>query len=337
MSGTTTTTNTAPWANQQPYLTTGWAGAQNLLQNGVPQYYSGSTVAPLSDYRQPAMNAAWSLGNDGTAAGAAIQNSGTGLLANGAQNFAGMGTMQNIAGGQYLNGPQSGGAMGQQGANVLNRTANGAYTQQQNPHLQGMLTNVLNAARPTIQGQFAAAGRTGSGAEANALADASVNAAANLGYQDYSRERGLQQQAATTLGQMDLSAFGMDSNNRNFALGQMGQAAQSMGSLDLNARNLGGQQAQYANQDAFNRVGLLGNVANFADARNQANTDADVARWNFGQNAPWDANQRYMQMVGGQNWGGTGTQQATQTQSGTQNLMQWLALINGGASLFGGK
>jgi len=45
----TVTTNTAPWSGQQPYLSFGFQQAQDLYNQGGPQYYPGATLAPVSD------------------------------------------------------------------------------------------------------------------------------------------------------------------------------------------------------------------------------------------------------------------------------------------------
>jgi hypothetical protein len=47
--GQTVTSSTAPWVGQQPYLSFGFQQAQNLYNQGGPQYYPGATVAPVSD------------------------------------------------------------------------------------------------------------------------------------------------------------------------------------------------------------------------------------------------------------------------------------------------
>jgi len=46
---TTTTTNSAPWAAQQPYLQDIFGSAQYLAKNQPPQYYPGTTYAPQTD------------------------------------------------------------------------------------------------------------------------------------------------------------------------------------------------------------------------------------------------------------------------------------------------
>ena len=53
---TTTVTKSDPWAGQQSYLTTGFQDALNNYNKGGPQYYQGSTIAPLSATTNQAMN-----------------------------------------------------------------------------------------------------------------------------------------------------------------------------------------------------------------------------------------------------------------------------------------
>jgi len=51
----TVTSSTAPWVGQQPYLTFGFQQAQNLFNQGGPQYYPDSTLAPASPYTDQAL------------------------------------------------------------------------------------------------------------------------------------------------------------------------------------------------------------------------------------------------------------------------------------------
>jgi hypothetical protein len=55
-SSTTTTTQTAPWSGQQPYLTYGFQQAQNLYNQGGPQYFPGETVAPVAPETSQALD-----------------------------------------------------------------------------------------------------------------------------------------------------------------------------------------------------------------------------------------------------------------------------------------
>ena len=50
------TTRTEPWAGQQPYLRDVFGQAQNLYQQGGPQYFPGQTVAPFSPQSQMGMD-----------------------------------------------------------------------------------------------------------------------------------------------------------------------------------------------------------------------------------------------------------------------------------------
>jgi hypothetical protein len=57
-SGTTTaTTNTSPWAGQQPYLSYGFEEAQKRYQDTQPEYYPGSTVVPFAPQTEQALGA----------------------------------------------------------------------------------------------------------------------------------------------------------------------------------------------------------------------------------------------------------------------------------------
>ena len=59
MSGGTTvqTAKSEPWEQQIPYLTKGFAGAEDLLKGGLPQYYQGQTVAGFDPAQQTAQRA----------------------------------------------------------------------------------------------------------------------------------------------------------------------------------------------------------------------------------------------------------------------------------------
>ena len=58
MSGGTTvkTSTTEPWAEQKPYLQKGMAQADTLLKAGLPDYYSGQTLAGFTPGQQDAMS-----------------------------------------------------------------------------------------------------------------------------------------------------------------------------------------------------------------------------------------------------------------------------------------
>lgn len=84
MNTTTTTSNTTPWAGQQPYLTYGFQQAQNNYQNQTPQYFPNQGWV---DFSQPTLDGL------GQTQGIANQNQ---------VGFAGANEAFNTLSGQYL-------------------------------------------------------------------------------------------------------------------------------------------------------------------------------------------------------------------------------------------
>lgn len=73
---------------------------------------------------------------------------------------------------------------------------NGKYLAAGNPYLQGQIDNTNADVQGRVQSQFSAAGRTGSGANVNALGRALAANETGLRYTDYSNERQAMGQAA---------------------------------------------------------------------------------------------------------------------------------------------
>lgn len=131
------------------------------------------------------------------------------------------------------------------GTGLLWQTARGDYLDG-NPRLEGTIQRALQAARPGVDAAFAGAGRVGSGAHANAFADASARIAADIAWQDYARERGLMQTAQQTVQAQDLAArqTGIGALDqmmgRDLSAKQAGMSAlDSLGARDLAARQTG--------------------------------------------------------------------------------------------------
>jgi len=74
-------------------------------------------------------------------------------------------------------------------SNQLTSTLNGDYLNSGNPAFQNMVNQVGQAIAPQVDSHFAANGRYGSGANANAFASAMANTAGNLAFQNYGNER----------------------------------------------------------------------------------------------------------------------------------------------------
>lgn len=166
MSDTITSTS-APWQPLQPYLTSGFQRAENLYQQGGPQYYPNSTVAQFGTDTNNALNMFRDQATQGTpVAGAANQ-----MVTD---------TLQ----GNYLN-------------------SNPYLDDMYNQATAGATRQFREAVTPGLAAQFSASGRSGSPAAANAydravdtFGDDLTGMAANLYGQNYQNERGRQMQAA---------------------------------------------------------------------------------------------------------------------------------------------
>lgn len=92
------------------------------------------------------------------------------------------------------------GANGPNGANqYLTPFANGSMVNSSNPSFQNVLNQFANSAQAATDGSFAASGRYGSGANANAFNSAVANEAGQLGYTNYNQQQQNQLNAANIL------------------------------------------------------------------------------------------------------------------------------------------
>lgn len=78
---------------------------------------------------------------------------------------------------------------------LRNYTVGGGFLSSGNPYFQGMVNQMGQAIRPGIDSAFAASGRLGSGAHANAFASALADKAGSLAFQNYGAERANQMAA----------------------------------------------------------------------------------------------------------------------------------------------
>lgn len=247
---TTSTSSSAPWSAQQPYL-------QNLFgyaQNAYNQYGSNpqSYVAPLNANQNQAINM--------TQQAASGQNSGNvGSVNNAASNY-----VTNTANGAGLNSNPGNAAFSQ--------FANGSMMN--NPYMQGMAnaagTNIINqyqtATAPQTTSQFEGAGRYGSGAMMNqqnidqqGLATQLGNAQNNLYGSMYN----------TNMGNMLSGAQGLSGNYNTAAQQQLGAASLAPGMAQSNLGtisalgNMGAlqqSQQQALNQSPFTLAGQYQNL-----------------------------------------------------------------------------
>lgn len=141
----TAVTTSAPWTAQQPYLTYGFNQAQNLYKKGGPQYYSGSTVAPLS----ADTNQGLSMYEQAAQAGTPVAQS--------AQDMANA-TLR----GDYLNSNPYLDAMYNNAASAVTR-------------------NYSEAVAPSLQANFGLSGRGGSNSYYNAMDSSQAQLGKQLG------------------------------------------------------------------------------------------------------------------------------------------------------------
>lgn len=159
MATDTTTTINEPWSGIQPYLKNLYGYAQRNYAKPL-QYYSGSTVAGLSDQTQGALQGIANLGMGGPQ----FQQPANNLLTN---------TLQ----GNFLN--------------------SNPYLDQMYGQAAGQMTRAFNeGVLPNISARFGMSGRSGSGLFANAVDSASNSLQQNLGGlasniygQNYANER----------------------------------------------------------------------------------------------------------------------------------------------------
>lgn len=174
--GGTTKQVTEPWDAQKGYLKDVFAQSQNLYNSGAlaPDYYSGNTVAPQSQWTQDALQMQADRAMNGSTS---IDTAQAG--------------MDNITSGNAL--------ANNAGLNALNQ-----MTTAVNPYMKALYEDAAGQANAQIDSGFSGAGRYGSGAHENAKADAM----ADLSAQMYSHAYDQQLQAAQQAGQLYNTGIG---------------------------------------------------------------------------------------------------------------------------------
>lgn len=291
---TTTVQKSDPWSGQQPYLTDIFNKAQQWNNSGGAQYYPGQQIANQSNPTSAYINDATTLGSQGTASGNAAQNQATNII-NGA-NLYGNPTDSN------LNAIAGGALMGS------NPYLSGEYDNA----AQSVVRNYQNAVAPGIDSQMEAAGRYGSGAQANQQSQAQQNLGQSLGNMASSMYGGAYQSDMSNMMQANAEL----SNNYNTASAQQLSALGMSPSLNaMDWQNLSGLQNAGSQQDQYNQS-LIG---------------ANQNEWAYNQNLPLQTLGQYMQMVQG-NYGGTSSTTSPYFSNPMGNLLGTGALAN---SMFG--
>jgi hypothetical protein len=275
-----------------------YGDAANYYGQGGPQYYPGQTISPQTDAQQQALQ----LGIQRAQAGSPNYTAALGQNLN---TVNGAGFNANPANAYFASTTGGAGLNANPSNSYFQDVMNGNYLNS-NPYLTGMynaatqpmVQQYQQAIAPGIASQFSAAGRFGSSAHQDAITNANQtlaqglgNTAANIYGNAYGQERGLQQQAAQGLGSNYMNAAGLQNaaaqglaGNYNFASGQQQNAINAAPGL-ANA--------------AYTDIGQLGNFGAAQQAFNQQNLNANIARFDYGQNQPLMNLQNYASLLQG--------------------------------------
>lgn len=142
--------------------------------------------------------------------------------------------------------------------NNLGATLNGDFLSGGNPYFSQMMDKIGGDVRQRMDSQFAGAGRYGSGAHANATADALTQAAGTLGYQNYADERSKQMQAQALAPSAYSLGFAPAQQLANVGAAYEGQASSNLQD-QINRYNFN-QQAPYDNLSRYMAMVAGGNA-----------------------------------------------------------------------------
>lgn len=290
---TSTSSSTAPWAPQQPYLTSGFENARTALDNALANpVYQGPRVADLTNYQTGAAN---SLGN--------FSNNNFGVAQSALNNANAMMT----AGSSYGNNAADLYAR-YNGIDPTDTILGNAAKYANNPYVDGMIdasgrdiARALNEQTlPTLNRQFTGTGNTNSTRAGVESAIAQRGAADR--YADMSNairgnlfNTGLVQSQNQFNQNLENS---LKANNQLYNAYNVGQSGLN------NAANLA--------STFFNQGQKAGSV--FQD-QNQAQLNANLAAFNEANNNPLNFINSYMKAVGG-GYGGTSSGTSTAPQTG---------------------
>jgi hypothetical protein len=339
--GGTSETKTQLDPTVKPFVQYGLEQAKGLYESNTPQYYSGQTYIAPSAQTQAALQATQNRALMGSPLLPAAQSNVMDLQT--ATNAANpmYSNLYNTAntGSDIANNVYSGLATGgiTNAANPYNQyTASGQYLSAGNPYFnqalagaaQGATQNYNDAIR-AAQGGASMAGRYGSGASAdiqnraaNTLAQTLANKYGELAYGNYAAERGLQEGAIGRMGSLSqadianqlaganaLTAGGQQTyaNRLNAAGGLAGTSA-----ADLSRRLSAGQLAPTLAQADYADIQQLAGVGKTAEDYSKTALQADIDRFNYQQNLPYQKLSQYLQSAYGVPTG----QVSTTTQSG---------------------
>jgi hypothetical protein len=299
-STSTVNTKAEPWSGVKPYLSDLYYSAS---QTPAQQYYYGSTVAPTTQQTTDSWNWLGGWAKDfapylaGKTENALFNQYNATDVANNpyvqAMNAANLGTMR--TGYQQQMGDYSNMLSQQLGQGT---TALGQSLEDQRRDYNRMLANTGKQFNEQIMPGITndALGAESYGGTRQALAQKfamdsynqnleqqmrDITRQQDRGYQSFATNMGNAYQQAAT-GARDM--FQSNQNSLANMLAQTGLGAYGQG---LTAQGNAISQAKNVADLGMLGANVLGSVGKDQEAYNQRAIDADIARWDFGQNAPW--------------------------------------------------
>ena len=314
--GTKVTTQTSePWEQQIPYLTKGFAGADELLKAGAPAYYQGGTVAGFDPMQTAAQQATMGYAMGPRAAGmqAGAEGALAGTLRGGqaAQNWGGQLARPLTQGAYGSLTPYNQGQYADLLAGNVRRGPGTPYGEMESALTQGVTSNLQQNILPGIRSQQVQY-QPGGSSRANLVQNQAIAKAV---------QSGLTKPLADMYSGAYQTAQGM-----RMPAAQMGVGQQQYG-MGYGLQGMGAQQAsmgQYPSiMDApFSLYNRMGQVGAQRRGMNQEMINQDMARYNYDANAPQQALANYMNTISG-DYGGT----TTQTTPGPSGFGQMTNLI----------
>lgn len=147
--------------------------------------------------------------------------------------------------------------------NGLQDTANGGGLNG-NPYMRNAVHNSMQDASDMVQSQFSGAGRLGSGMDTKVMTDRLGNISNQAYMNNYSQERGLQNQAQNTLGGMGMQGAGMAGNADAMDARQAGYGLGAGAQQDAfaQANRMSGVNANSYNSGITNQIAQQGGTSN---------------------------------------------------------------------------
>lgn len=293
---TTTNTTTEPWSVQKPYLETGFSEAQNALENALAMGpYEGDLYAQMNDTQRQGLTMGTDWASNG---GASLQDlyfgNALGMSNTGAQG------MSSVA--QGLQNWSPTGGVGQNIENALAYANNPAIDGAIDAASRDVTRNLTESVLPGINRAAVSSGNVNS---------------SRAGVAEGIALRGAQDRIGDIASGMRFNAF--DNGLR------MSEAARIADNQQfLNAQNSAGglynniyQGGMGAGQAAQGQA--MSNANSFVTAGNAYQQDAQnilneqFQKYDMQQNQPFDALQRYWNIVGSNNWGQNSNSTSTTT------------------------